>query len=233
MIRLDLLRYPTFRAAVLGGSLFRIGTGAIPFLLPLMLQEGFGYSPFHSGIVTCASAAGAFGIESLAFPFTAFTLTACIILWVKSMEYHWFSTMYGVWFFAGCVRAALSLVVHRSIGDTVLVDSSDNRLGIDMLAFPNQHVFQHPFHPCGNFRLPLSLDRSDTFLCRDDALVSNLMQFHASNAGLLEELGRTLRITDGVMRHLAVNRVKGGQTKAPAPVAAVAAGGDDSDGPAE
>jgi hypothetical protein len=28
VIRLDLLRYPTFRAAVLGGSLFRIGTGA-------------------------------------------------------------------------------------------------------------------------------------------------------------------------------------------------------------
>lgn len=39
----------------------------------------------------------------------AITLTGCIILWVKSTEYHWFSTMYGVWFFAGCVRAALSL----------------------------------------------------------------------------------------------------------------------------
>ena len=35
------------------------------------------------------------------------------------------------------------------------------------------------------------------------------------------------------MRHLAVNRVKGGQTKAPAPVAAVSATADDDDGTAE
>jgi len=39
----------------------------------------------------------------------------------------------------------------------------------------------------------------------------------------LDEISRVLKITDGVMRHLAVNRVKGGQTKAPAPIAAVSA----------
>ncbi len=37
----------------------------------------------------------------------------------------------------------------------------------------------------------------------------------------LAEISRVLKITDGVMRHLAVIRVKGGQTKAPAPIAAV------------
>jgi len=41
----------------------------------------------------------------------ALTLTAAIIFWVKSLQYHWFSTMYGVWFFAGCMRAALSVGV--------------------------------------------------------------------------------------------------------------------------
>ncbi len=41
-------------------------------------------------------------------PLTALSLTFAIIFWVKSLEYHWFSTMYGVWFFAGCMRAALS-----------------------------------------------------------------------------------------------------------------------------
>jgi len=40
-------------------------------------------------------------------PIVALTLTAAIIFWVKSLEYHWFSTMYGVWFFANCVRGAL------------------------------------------------------------------------------------------------------------------------------
>lgn len=31
--------------------------------------------------------------------------------WFKSLEYHWFSTMYGVWFFAACMRAALSTLI--------------------------------------------------------------------------------------------------------------------------
>ena len=49
----------------------------------------------------------------------------------------------------------------------------------------------------------------------------------------LAEITRVLKITDGVMRHLAVRRVKGGQTKAPAPVAAVSATADDDDGTRE
>jgi EmrB/QacA subfamily drug resistance transporter len=63
VIRLDLLRYPTFRAAVTGGSLFRIGTGAIPFLLPLLLQIGFGLDALQSGLLTFAAAAGALLIK--------------------------------------------------------------------------------------------------------------------------------------------------------------------------
>ena len=39
----------------------------------------------------------------------------------------------------------------------------------------------------------------------------------------LAEVGRVLKITDGVVRHLAVRRVKGGSTKAPALGAAVSA----------
>lgn len=42
-------------------------------------------------------------------PFTALSMTLCIILWVKALDYHWFSTMYGVWYFAAAVRAALSI----------------------------------------------------------------------------------------------------------------------------
>ncbi|MFI5380253.1 MAG: hypothetical protein ACHRHE_13220 [Tepidisphaerales bacterium] len=44
---------------------------------------------------------------ALGIPITAFALTAAAILWVKSLEYHWFSTMYGVWYFANCMRGAL------------------------------------------------------------------------------------------------------------------------------
>ncbi|MAZ18219.1 MAG: MFS transporter [Ahrensia sp.] len=49
----------TFRTAIIGATLFRIGAGAVPFLLPLMLQLGFGMTPFQSGMVTFVSAGGA------------------------------------------------------------------------------------------------------------------------------------------------------------------------------
>ncbi len=54
-----LLRNPLFRSAITGGSLFRVGVGAVPFLLPLMLQLGFGLNPFQSGAITFVSAIGA------------------------------------------------------------------------------------------------------------------------------------------------------------------------------
>ena len=63
---LTLFRLPTFRASVLGGFMFRLGIGALPFLLPLMLQVGFGMSPFQSGLITFASAVGAMGMKMAA-----------------------------------------------------------------------------------------------------------------------------------------------------------------------
>jgi MFS family permease len=62
----SLLRYATFRASVVGGFMFRLGIGAIPFLLPLMLQTGFGMTPFQSGMVTFAGALGAIGMKTVA-----------------------------------------------------------------------------------------------------------------------------------------------------------------------
>jgi EmrB/QacA subfamily drug resistance transporter len=61
-----LMRLPTLRASILGGFLFRLGIGALPFLLPLLMQVGFGLSPFRSGLVTFASAVGAMGMKTLA-----------------------------------------------------------------------------------------------------------------------------------------------------------------------
>jgi EmrB/QacA subfamily drug resistance transporter len=66
VLNLGLLRIPTYRIGVVGGSVFRTGIGAIPFLLPLMLQLGFGYDPLHSGLITFAAAAGALIMKTLA-----------------------------------------------------------------------------------------------------------------------------------------------------------------------
>jgi EmrB/QacA subfamily drug resistance transporter len=56
----SLLAIPTFHAATIAGSLFRAGAGALPFLVPLTLQAGFGYSASASGLITFASALGSF-----------------------------------------------------------------------------------------------------------------------------------------------------------------------------
>lgn len=58
ILDLRLLRLPTYRYSVIGGNLYRIAVGAVPFLVPLMLQLGFGYTAFETGLVTFASAIG-------------------------------------------------------------------------------------------------------------------------------------------------------------------------------
>lgn len=68
IIELRLLRIPTFRVAMFAGLLFRISIGAIPFLLPLMLQVGFGLNPFQSGSLTFVAAVGAVSMKLTAAP---------------------------------------------------------------------------------------------------------------------------------------------------------------------
>jgi EmrB/QacA subfamily drug resistance transporter len=64
VLDLRLMRIPTFFTAVVAGTLFRIGFGAMPFLLPLMLQLGFGVSAAKSGMITFASAASSMVMKS-------------------------------------------------------------------------------------------------------------------------------------------------------------------------
>jgi EmrB/QacA subfamily drug resistance transporter len=68
IVDLRLLNTPTFRIALLGGFLFRIGLGATPFLLPLLLQTGFGMTPFQSGSLTFIAALGAMAMKTTAQP---------------------------------------------------------------------------------------------------------------------------------------------------------------------
>ncbi|MBK4216764.1 MFS transporter [Paracoccus caeni] len=50
---------PVFRHATTATLVFLIGAGAVPFLLPLMLQLGFGLSAFEAGMITFAGGIGA------------------------------------------------------------------------------------------------------------------------------------------------------------------------------
>ncbi|MEJ0064621.1 MAG: DHA2 family efflux MFS transporter permease subunit [Caulobacteraceae bacterium] len=66
ILDLTLMRVPTFRLSVIGGSLTRITQGAQPFLLPLMLQLGFGMSAASSGLITIAGAIGSLAMKWIA-----------------------------------------------------------------------------------------------------------------------------------------------------------------------
>ncbi|MEA2994439.1 MAG: hypothetical protein QOD40_3359 [Alphaproteobacteria bacterium] len=68
VLDLSLLEIPTFRASVVGGFIFRLGLGAWPFLLPLMLQIGLKMNPFQSGMVTFAGAAGSMLMKPIIAP---------------------------------------------------------------------------------------------------------------------------------------------------------------------
>lgn len=79
---------------------------------------------------------------AIGLPIAALTLTFAAIYWIKSLEYHWFSTMYGVWFFANCVRGALSFGVIIMVwlwqrGDYrgILNANHFHSIGMLMLAF--------------------------------------------------------------------------------------------------
>ncbi|TKI03741.1 MFS transporter [Martelella alba] len=58
MFNLGALAFPTFAVAICGGSLFRLGVSAIPFLIPLMFQLGFGFDAFSAGAMLMAVFAG-------------------------------------------------------------------------------------------------------------------------------------------------------------------------------
>lgn len=68
IIDLKLISIPTFASATIGGGLFRMGIGALPFLLAMLLQLVFGLSPFASGMLTFTSAAGALFMKVTAGP---------------------------------------------------------------------------------------------------------------------------------------------------------------------
>jgi EmrB/QacA subfamily drug resistance transporter len=85
VIDLHILRFRTFRTNILGAAPLRIAMSAVPFLLPLMLQLGFGLSPLTSGLMIAGSALGGLctrGVMRLAinrYGFRRILLTATVL----------------------------------------------------------------------------------------------------------------------------------------------------------
>ncbi|SIT49297.1 EmrB/QacA family drug resistance transporter [Paraburkholderia piptadeniae] len=68
LLELSLLRVSTFATAIAGGASFRMSAAAMGFLLPLLLQIGFGMNAFNAGILMFFSAMGAFLMKAMSPP---------------------------------------------------------------------------------------------------------------------------------------------------------------------
>jgi EmrB/QacA subfamily drug resistance transporter len=68
LIDYSTLKVPTYSVTVITGSVSRIGIGAVPYLMPLLFQIGFGLNAFQSGLLLLASAVGNFGMKALTTP---------------------------------------------------------------------------------------------------------------------------------------------------------------------
>jgi EmrB/QacA subfamily drug resistance transporter len=68
LLDLGTLRIPTYRATTLGGMAFRTMVSAAPFLLPLMFQDAFGWSPLRAGVVVIAVFVGNVGVKPVTTP---------------------------------------------------------------------------------------------------------------------------------------------------------------------
>jgi MFS family permease len=63
LLRLNLFRIRTFRAAVSGSFFTRLGIGGIPFLFPLLYQVGLGFTPIQSGLLLMPQAIAAMSLK--------------------------------------------------------------------------------------------------------------------------------------------------------------------------
>jgi len=66
LLRLALFKVRTFRIAVVGGFITRLGVGGLPFLLPLLYQLGLGLPAWKSGLLMMPAAAAAMGMKLVA-----------------------------------------------------------------------------------------------------------------------------------------------------------------------
>ena len=72
IVKTDLLRIRTFQISVLGNLISRLGFGGVPFLVPLLLQIGLGFSAELSGMLLAPTAIGILLAKNFSLPLLRF-----------------------------------------------------------------------------------------------------------------------------------------------------------------
>ena len=95
LISLSLFKTHTFSVGIAGNLATRLGTGCVPFLMPLMLQVGFGYPAIIAGCMIAPTAIGSIIVKS--------TVTQ-VLRWFGYRK-----TLVGITVFIGLMIAQFSL----------------------------------------------------------------------------------------------------------------------------
>jgi len=140
ILDLRLLRIRTFRIGTVTGSVCRMGLDAVPFLLPLLFQVGFGLSPLKSGLLIFSASLGAMLVRTVSgallrcFGFRSLLAgNACLAAMVTAACGFLRADM-PVWlvvlvvFLSGCVRSiqylALNTISYADVPPPVLSKST-------------------------------------------------------------------------------------------------------------
>ncbi len=65
LFSLNLFRNRTFSLGLGGSFAGRIGSGMLPFMTPVFLQIGLGFSPFHAGLMMIPMVLGSMGMKRI------------------------------------------------------------------------------------------------------------------------------------------------------------------------
>lgn len=131
LLRLTLLRIRSFRAAVIGGWVTRIGIGGIPFLFPLLYQIGLGFSPIQSGLMMMPQALAAMSLKLVMqrilsrFGYRAVLLSNTVILGLLILLFATIGVGTPVWliviqvftygFFASLQYSSMNTLVYADV----------------------------------------------------------------------------------------------------------------------
>lgn len=133
VLELALFKVRTFRAAVLGGFVTRLGVGGMPFLLPLLYQIGLGYPAWQAGLLTMPQAAAAMGMKVISRPILArfghrtILITNTVMVGLTIMTFTQIGRGTPVWhiLLLSLVQGFFSSLQFTSMNSLVYADVSD------------------------------------------------------------------------------------------------------------
>lgn len=134
LFSLKLFRTRTFSLGLAGSFAGRIGSGMLPFMTPVFLQIGLGFSPFHAGLMMIPMVLGSMGMKRIVVQVvnrfgyrrvlvaTTLGLSLVTLLFMTTALLGWYYVLPFVLFLQGMVNSTR----FSSMNTLTLKDLPDN-----------------------------------------------------------------------------------------------------------